>query len=124
MRANEEWGKLQRDQVFLRLEFALSGMFRFRLEAPAIRRILAQKDVYFCRRCTATAPTSSVRGNAAQAQAGTIEKQREQRILHIVEQRVAYKHRLEREARLLAPSKETTNLCVQHSPQTKNSMQV
>ena len=79
-------------------------MFRFRLEARAIRRPFAQKDVHVCRRCTvaATAATSSVRGNSAQAQAGTVEKQREQRILHVVEQKVAYKHRLAREARFLA----------------------
>ena len=78
-------------------------MFRFQLEARAIRRLLTQKGIQICRRCTATAAASSVRGNAAQAQAGTVEKQREQRILHVVEQRAAYKHRLEREARLLAP---------------------
>jgi len=98
-------------------------MFRFRLETRAIR-LFAQKDAHFCRRgtATATAATSSVRGSAAQAQAGTVEKQREQRILHVVEQKVAYKHRLEREARLLASRRrKPPNLCVQHSPPTKNS---
>ena len=99
-------------------------MFRFRLEARTIRRLFAQKDAHVCRRCTATATTatSSVRGNSVQAQAGTVEKQREQRILHVVEQKVAYKHRLGREARFLAlRPKKPPNLYVQHSPPTKNS---
>lgn len=78
-------------------------MFRFELAAPAIRRLFAQKGVHVYRSCTATAATSSVRGSAAQAQAGAVEKQHEQQILHVVGQKVAYRDRLEREARLLAP---------------------
>ena len=78
-------------------------MFRSRLTVPAIRLLSAQRDAYVCLRCAATAATSSIRGNAAQAQAEAIEKQREQRILHVVEQKVAYRHKLEREARLLGP---------------------
>ena len=77
-------------------------MFRSRLVAPATRQLFARKDVHVCRRCAATAATSSIRGNAAQAQAVAVGKQREQRILHIVEQKVAYRHKLEREARVLA----------------------
>lgn len=80
-------------------------MFRFELAVPAIRRHFAQKGAHVYRSCTATAATSSVRGSAsqAQAQAGAVEKQHEQQILHVVGQKVAYRDRLEREARLLAP---------------------
>jgi hypothetical protein len=79
-------------------------MFRFGLAAPALRRLSAQKGAHVYRSCTATAATPSVRGSASQAGAGTgaVEKQREQRILHVVGQKVAYRDRLEREARLLA----------------------
>jgi hypothetical protein len=87
----------------LLLELTWPRMFRSRLAPPATRRLLAQRNVYVCLRCAAAAATSSIRGNAAQAQAEAIEKQREQRILHVVEQKVAYRHRLEQEARFPAP---------------------
>lgn len=96
-------------------------MFRFRLAAPAIRRLFAQKVVHVCQRCTATAATSSIRGNAAQAQAGAVEKQRERRILRLVEQKIAHRQRLEQEARLLAPRRKKPLIWVQHSLPTKNS---
>jgi len=80
-------------------------MSRFGLAAPAIRRLSVQKGTHVYRSCIATAARPSVRGSAAQAGAGAVEKQREQRILHVVEQKVAYRDKLEREARLLAPSR-------------------
>ena len=78
-------------------------MFRSWLAAPATRRLFTQKDIHVCWRCAATAATSGIRGNAAQAQAEAVEKQREQRILHVVEQKIAYRQKLEREACFLAP---------------------
>ena len=83
-------------------------MFRSWLATPTTRRLYIQKDVHICWRCAATATTSNIRGNAAQAQAGAIEKQREQRILHVVEQKIAYKQKLEREACLLALHRKKT----------------
>jgi hypothetical protein len=84
------------------LELALATMFRPRLTTPTTRHLFALRDVFICLRCAATAATTSIRGNTAQAQAEAIEQQPSQRILRVVERKVAYRHKLEQEARLLA----------------------
>lgn len=95
-------------KLFRLLEFALSRMFRSWLATPATRRLFTQEDAHVRWRCVATAATLNIRGNAAQGQAEAIEKQREQRILHVVEQKIAYRQKLEREACLLAPHRKKT----------------